>query len=120
MWIEVNTQASTSLASMFLLQKGDIVSQFNSLLFSSFQVLAQLSTSALQVCPQTLSRKTDELLSLRSHTAKKQLIKESKAEDFDKFTLVVVVLRKLVTSGETVTTPLFAKTPPPRAAALLN
>ena len=47
-------------------------------------------------------------------------MKESKAEDFDKFTLVVVVLRKLVTSGETVTTPLFAKTPPPRAAALLN
>ena len=95
--------------------------ELNSLfIFSSFLVLAQLNTSALQVCPQTLSRKTDELLSLRSHTAKKQLIKESKAEDFDKFTLVVVVLRKLVTSGETVTTPLFAKTPPPRAAALLN
>ena len=94
-------------------------SEFNSLLFSSFLVLAQL-TLALQVCPQTLSRKTDELLSLRSHTAKKQVIKESKAEGFDKFTLVVVVFRKVVTSGETVTTPLFAKTPPPRAAALLN
>ena len=77
---------------------------------------------------QILHQKTDGLLSLRFHTANVgmclRLFHSQLGYDSwqDRGTLVVVVLRKDVTSGEIVTTPRFPRPPPPLtvAAAFLS